>query len=122
MNKIGIKKSNIKNNRIYFISSQSDEDIKKIDDYFNNNKKPLFIEKVFKTKSTNKEVINTFINIKLNTDISEEVFKKLAEKFNKILNKSYKMFYTDNNNRFVFIPIDIINNINDSLRFFILDD
>lgn len=116
------KKSNIKNSRVYFISSDAEEDLKKIEGYFNDNKKPLFIDKIFKTKSISKDITNIFINIKLNTDLNEDIFKKIADKFNKILNKKYKIFYIDNNNKFVSIPNDIINNINDSLNLFIIDE
>lgn len=116
------KNNNIKNNRIYFISSEPDEDLKKLDLYFNEKKAP-FIDKIFKTVSTSKGQTNIFINIKLNTEVSDDIFKKMGKKLNNILNKEYKIYYIDiNNNKFSFIPQNIINNINDSLKMFINDD
>ena len=38
------KKSNIKNPRLYYISTDADKDIKKLDEYFKDNKPP-FIDK-----------------------------------------------------------------------------
>jgi len=108
----------VKNPRLYFITNNQEDDLKKLDEYFKDNKPP-FIDKVHKTKCTTKDITNTFINIKLNIELTEETFKKLSEKINKILDSKNKTFYSDSNNRFVYIHNDIINNINESLSLFI---
>lgn len=115
-----IKKSNINIIRVYFISN-SDDDLTTLKEYLKNNSLS-FIDKVNKTSTTNKDFANTFINIKLNIEMGEEHFFKFGEKINKILNKNYKMFYTDNNNKFVFTPTNILNDISSSLNMFLNDE
>ena len=114
------KKNSVKFTRVYFISTNND-DLKTLNKIFETNK-PAFIDKIFLSKTTSQEITNHFINIKLNTDLTEEIFKKLAEKLNKILNNTYKFFYTDTNNKFVYIHKDIIDDINRSLNLFINED
>ena len=115
-------KTNIQNNRVYFISSSIDDDLLRLNNFFKDNK-PSFIDKIYKTKIMNGEISTHFINIKIVNEITELDFIKLAKKFNQIINKSYKCFYKDNkNNKFVYIPDDIINNINQSFNLFISDD
>jgi hypothetical protein len=120
--KKSITKTSTQNNRVYFISSSIDDDLLTLNKFFQDNK-PSFIDKIYKTKITNGEISTYFINIKIINEITEHDFNKLSKKFNKIMNKSYKYFYKDcNNNKFVFIPDDIINNINQSFNLFISDD
>lgn len=121
MSKNTLKKTITKTPRLYFISNEPDEDLKKIKDYFENkNNETAFYNKVYKTTTTNKD---TFINIKLNIDLQpEERFKKVAKKFNEILNKSYKIFYNDANDKYSYIPDNIINDMNKSIHLFINDD
>jgi len=114
------KKGTVKFTRIYFISTNND-DLKTLNKIFETNK-PAFIDKIFLSKTTSQEITNHFINIKLNTDLSEALFEKMAEKLNKILNNRYKIFYTDANNKFVYIHKDIIDDINKSFDLFIKDD
>jgi hypothetical protein len=115
-------KKNTQNNRVYFISSSIDDDLLTLNNFFQDNK-PSFIDKIYKTKILNGEISTYFINIKIINEITEEDFNKLSKRFNKILNKSYKYFYKDsNNNKFVYIPDDIINNINKSFNLFVNDD
>ena len=95
------KKNSVKFTRIYFISNNSD-DLTTLNNNFETNK-PAFIDKIFMSKTTTKEITNHFINIKLNIDLNESIFKKLAEKLNKILNSKYKIHYVDINNKFVYI-------------------
>lgn len=126
MSKNTTKKTNVKNPRLYFISNSPEEDITKIKSFFDTDENSKsFFDKVYKTSATSKDFegtkTNIFINIKMNIDLNEEDFKKVSKKFNKILEKSYKMFYIDNNNRFVYIPEDILKNINKSLVSFIND-
>jgi len=111
-------KKSIKNPRLYYISNEPDEDLNNLEEYFKDTK-PVFIDKVFKTKSTTKDFINIFINIRLNVELNEDDFEMLSEKLNKILNQKYKMFYTDANQKYIYTHQDVINNINDSLRLFI---
>ena len=109
------------NNRVYFISNNADEDLTKI-------KQALitdnisFIEKVYKSSINNNNNSTTFINININIELDEETFIKICKKFNKILNKSYKMFYKDKLNKFVVVPDEIKEEINKSLSAFIKDD
>jgi len=120
--KKSITKTSTQNNRVYFISSSIDDDLLTLNKFFQDNK-PSFIDKIYKTKITNGEISTYFINIKIINEITEHDFNKLSKKFNKIMNRSYKYFYKDcNNNKFVFIPDDIINNINQSFNLFISDD
>ena len=123
MSKNNAKKTNIKTPRIYFISNSPDEDLTKIKTFFDSEEdlKKCF-DKVYKTTTSTKETSNIFINIKMNIDLNEEDFKKVSKRFNKILDKSYKMFYSDVNNRFVYTPENILNDINKSLNLFINDD
>ena len=123
MSKNTAKKTNVKSPRIYFISNNPDEDLTKIKSYFDSEEdlKKCF-DKVYKTTTTTKETSNIFINIKMNIDLNEDDFKKVSKKFNKIIDKSYKMFYCDNNNRSVYIPENVLNDINISLISFINDD
>ena len=113
-----LKKSS-NNNRVYFISNNADEELIKI-------KQALitdnisFIEKVYKSSINNNNNSTTFINI--NIELDEETFIKICKKFNKILNKSYKMFYKDKLNKFVVVPDEIKEEINKSLSAFIKDD
>ena len=109
------------NNRVYFISNKADEDLTKI-------KQALitdnisFIEKVYKSQINNNNNSTTFINLNLNIELDEETFKKVSIKLNKILKKSYKMFYKDKKNKFYSIPDDIKQNINNSLTKLMDDD
>ena len=116
MRKKNTFKNNSQSSRIYFISPNADEDL----NLLNNNKAP-FIDKIYKSKLTNSKLDTYFINIKNNNDINEDEFNKLSIKFNKILNKSYKIFYKDNINKFVYIPDEIKENINKSFKDFIND-
>ena len=109
------------NNRVYFISNNADEDLTKI-------KQTLitdnisFIDKVYKSTINNNNNSTTFINLNINIDLDEETFFKISMKFNKILMKSYKMFYKDSKNKFVYVPDEIKEEINKSLSAFINDD
>ena len=117
-----LKKSS-NNNRVYFISNNADEDLIKI-------KQALitdnisFIDKVYKSTINNSNNNNstTFINLNINIELDEETFIKICKKLNKILMKSYKMFYKDNKNKFVYVPDEIKEEINKSLSAFINDD
>jgi len=111
------------NNRVYFISNNADEDLTKIKEALITDN-ISFIEKVYKSQINNSNNNNstTFINININAELDEETFKKVSMKFNKILNKSYKMFYKDNKNKFVYVPEEIKEEINKSLSAFIKDD
>ena len=119
--KMPLKKSS-NNNRVYFISNNADEELSKI-------KQALitdnisFIEKVYKSTINNSNNNNstTFINININAELTDELFIKVSKKLNKILNKSYKMFYKDNKNKFVYVPEEIKEEINKSLILFIED-
>ncbi len=56
-------------------------------------------------------LLHACMHFEIINEITEQDFNKLSKKFNKIMNKSYKYFYKDgNNNKFVFIPDDIIYN------------
>jgi hypothetical protein len=111
------------NNRVYFITNNADEDLVKINEALKTDN-ISFIEKVYKSSinNSNNNISTTFINLNLNIELDEETFKKVSIKFNKILMKSYKMFYKDNKNKLFFIPDDIKENINKSLSAFIKDD
>lgn len=124
MSKNNAKKTIQKSPRVYFISNNPDEDLIKIKSYFEKNQLDLmkFFDKVYKTTINTKETSNNFINIKMNIELNEEDFKQVSRKYNKILDKSYKMFYSDNNNRFVYIPENVLNDMNNSLNMFINDD
>lgn len=124
MSKNNAKKTIQKSPRVYFISNNPDEDLIKIKSYFEKNQLDLmkFFDKVYKTTINTKETSNNFINIKMNIELNEEDFKQVSKKYNKILDKSYKMFYSDNNNRFVYIPENVLNDMNNSLNMFINDD
>ena len=116
MYKNNSKKIVSKNNRVYFISTNGDEDLNKLKDYFAD--KYLFIDKIYQSESAS----NMFINIKLNTVLEEGIFYKFADKLNRTLYKQYKIFYIDvDNNKFVYTPKEILTNINDSLYKFIED-
>jgi len=122
MSKNTTKKTNVKNPRLYFISNSPEEDITKIKSLFDTDENSKsFFDKVYKTSTTSKDKTNIFINIKMNIDLNEEDFKKVSKKFNKILDKSYKIFYIDINNKFIYIPEDILKDINKSLVSFIND-
>lgn len=124
MSKNNVEKTIQKSPRVYFISNNPDEDLIKIKSYFEKNQLDLmkFFDKVYKTTINTKETSNNFINIKMNIELNEEDFKQVSKKYNKILDKSYKMFYSDNNNRFVYIPENVLNDMNNSLNMFINDD
>ena len=122
MSKNTAKKTNVKSPRIYFISNNPEEDITKIKSSFADDGSKSFFDKVYKTSATTKEKTNIFINIKMNIELNEEDFKKVTKKFNKILGNSYKMFYSDVSNRFVYIPENVLNDFNRSLVSFINDD
>ena len=106
------------NNSVYFISNNADEELILIKDALIRDN-IAFIEKVYKSSINNANNSTTFLNINLNIELDEETFKKVSIKLNKILNKSYKMFYKDNKNKYSFIPDDIKENINKSLNSFI---
>lgn len=114
-------KKSVVNNRVYFISDKPDDDISMINDYFVD-KRPSFIDKIYKTKIMNGEIPTYFINIKINIEINEADFNKFADKLNMILNKSHKMFYKDTKTKYTYIPLDIKNDINNSFNMFINDD
>ena len=109
------------NNRVYFISNNADEELIKIKEALITDN-ISFIEKVYKSSINNNNNSTTFINININAELTEELFIKVSKKFNKILNKSYKMFYKDNKNKFVYVPEEIKEEINKSLSAFIKDD
>ena len=106
------------NNSVYFISNNADEELTTIKGALITDN-ISFIEKVYKSSINNANNSTTFLNINLNIELDEETFKKVSIKLNKILNKSYKMFYKDNKNKYSFIPDDIKENINKSLNSFI---
>jgi hypothetical protein len=107
------------NNRIYFITKNTDEDLNKLNKALFNDNFP-FVEKVYKSSISNNSV--NFINISINTEIDEDIFIKICNKLNKIMEKSYKMFYKDNKNKFVFVPTEITQEIKKSLNSFIEDE
>jgi broad specificity polyphosphatase/5'/3'-nucleotidase SurE len=118
--KMPLKKTS-NNNRVYFISNNADEELIKIKEALITDN-ISFIEKVYKSSINNNNNSTTFINININAELTEELFIKVSKKFNKILNKSYKMFYKDNKNKFVYVPEEIKEEINKSLSAFIKDD
>lgn len=113
-------KKNMNINRVFFISNNADEEITIIKEALIKNN-IAFIDKVYKTSTINTNKETLFLNININIELDEETFKKVSIKLNKILNKSYKMFYKDNKNKFSYIPDDIKENINKSLLSFIQD-
>ena len=112
------QKKTVNNNRVYFISKNPEEDLTILNDALKNNN-ISFIDKIYKTSINTANNQTTFINININAELLEEVFFKVSIKLNKILNQSYKMFYKDAKNKFAYIPEDIKENINNSLKSFI---
>ena len=109
------------NNRVYFISNNSDEELIIIKEALIKDN-IAFIEKIYKSSINNANNSTTFINLNLNIELDEETFKRVSIKLNKILNKSYKIFYKDCKNKFCFVPDDVKENINKSLNLFINDE
>jgi hypothetical protein len=117
------KKSNIQNVRVYFITNQPDADIMALKSVFEN-KRVEFIDKYYKSKITNKpnEETKYFINIRLNIQLTEDTFIKFSKKINNILNSKNKIFYVDENNKYIYYDCETTANIKSSLCAFIDDD
>ena len=107
--------------RIYYISKTPIEDIKALNDAFNNTE---FVDKIFSSKvpSNISKTENIFINIKLLIELAEEDFNKIAVKINKILNINHKIFYKDTKNKYTFISPTEIETRQKSLSMFLQDD
>lgn len=113
------KKSNMKSIRIYFIADNI-EDLDTLKNHFEN--KPAFMDAIYLSKSITKDKTNLFINIRLNIELAADQFIKISKKINNILDKKYKIYYADTNNKYSYIHNDIIDEMNKSLNLFIDDD
>ena len=63
MPKKSTTKTNIQNNRVYFISASIEEDLLRLNNFFNDNK-PSFIDKIYKTKIMNDEISTHLLILK----------------------------------------------------------
>ena len=81
-----------------------------------------FIDKIYKSKIKNNENTTDFLNVKINIQLTQEEFIKLAKKINLILNTSYKIFYKDALMKQIYIPEEIIDKSKKSFNLFINDE
>ena len=109
------------NNRVYFISSKIDDDYNNMNKYLIE-KRIDFIDKIYKSKIKNNENTTDFLNVKINIQLTEEEFIKLAKKINEILKTSYKIFYKDTLMKQTYIPEEIIDKSKKSFNLFINDE
>ena len=113
------KKTNTKSIRIYFFVDNI-EDLDTLKNHFTN--KPAFMDTIYLSKSITKDKTNLFINIRLNVEVNEDQFIKMSKKINKILDKKYIIYYSDNVNKYSYIHKDILDEMQNSLNLFIDDD
>ena len=109
------------NNRLYFISNNIEDDLITLKNNLQNNNNK-FIDNIYKSKIQQDDKTTYFINIKVLIELTNDDFDKISKKINKILNKNYKLFYKDRNNKFTYTPIEIVDDYKTSLYVFIKDD
>ena len=81
-----------------------------------------FIDKIYTSKIKSNENTTDFWNVKINIQLTQEEFIKLAKKINLILNPSYKIFYKDALMKQIYIPEEIIDKSKKSFNLFINDE
>ena len=101
--------------KVYWISSDDDNEYSKIQSKFANRKEIYKVSK-FYIGDDEKE----FINLNLTCELKQEEFDKLASNINKFLEKEFKVFYKFGDTKYTFTPNQSTLNINEFIKF--IDD